>query len=51
VYPEQVKQIEFIIPYAERVINTSLEAETSERVFSLSKYLKWKNKKSEKNQI
>ena len=32
-YPEQVKQIEFITPCAESGINESLVAETSERVF------------------
>ena len=31
-YPEQVKQIEFITPCAESGINESLVAETSERV-------------------
>jgi hypothetical protein len=32
-YPEQVKQIEFITPCAESGINESLVAETSERDF------------------
>ena len=32
-YPEQVKQIQFNTPWAERELNTSLVAETSERVF------------------
>ena len=32
-YPEQVKQIQFITPSAESGINESLVAETSERVF------------------
>ena len=31
-YPEQVEQIQLDTPWAEREPNTSLEAETSERV-------------------
>ena len=42
-YPEQVKQIEFITPRAESGINESLVAETSERDFFVNLIIQtWK---------
>ncbi len=46
-YPEQVKEIQFNTPWAERELNTSLIAETSVRVFfrKLKNPEQWKNYK------